>query len=288
MFPTENARGPGPEPLRIPRRDPGLVAIPALGLASLVLVLIRPALIALPLAAASILAGLAYTRCLEARAVRVSPLLLGGIIGLVVVVAVVRPALYLVSIVGALFAAGVWAMSKLRQGGTSDSLFATFLGVALLGLAPSHLGLTAVSPFAGGESMGKALAVVTLSVSTAAIAIASLAARSIEARSAGAPVAGGRLGADLAGLLAAVFVSLVASTVKKPQASALDYLLLAAAIAAAVALGRQLAATFVTGGSDPAEIVAPSSIGEVYSLRIMLPASLAFMASYYVGKLAFT
>lgn len=287
MLPTRNAHDPGPRPAEIPRRDPGLVAIPALGIVSVVLVLVRPTLLALPLAAASILGSLSFVTCLEARSVRVSTPLLAASAAFVVLVSVARPALYLVSIIAALVAMAVRSMPKIAEGGTADSLFATFLGFALLGIAPSHLGMMAVSPFAGGESMGRALVVVTMVISAAAIVVASAVARTVDARSAGGEVVGGQLGADLAAFLAAVLVSLIASTVKRPQAAILDYLLLALGISVAVALGRRLASVFVSGGGDPEEIVVPSKIGEAYSLRIMLPASLSFMVSYYVGKLAF-
>jgi hypothetical protein len=287
MLMSQTEQGPGPQLAAIPRRDPGLIALPILGVLSIALVLIRPSLVAVPLATACVLGAAAFAACLEARAVSVSFPLLAACSCAVVIVSVARPALWLVSIVAALFAIAVWAMPRLKEGGVSDSVFASLLGFALLGIAPSHLGLSAISVFAGGESMGKALVVVTLIVTAATMSAAYAAATSFQQRSAGGPVAGGQIGADLAGLLAAVLTSLIASTIKRPQASALYYLFLAVAIAAAVALGRRLESVFVGGGTDPEEIVNPSKIGDAYSLRIMLPASLAFTASYYVGKLAF-
>ncbi len=283
---------PNPNPdqpalAEIPRRDLGLVALPVLGLVALVLVLVRPALLALPLAAASLLAALGTCSCMEARSIQINRFLVGAATVLLVVVAVARPALYLPAVTVSLFAVAIWAMSRLPAPGTSDSLFSAFSVLALLAVPASHLGLVAVSPFAGGESMGKALAVVTMLTAVAALSASAVAEHSLRARSTGGALVGGRLGADLAGLLAAVLVALVASTLKKPSGSTAAYLGFAVVLSGAVALGKRLVAALVTGEPDPEEIVTPSRIGEAYSVRIMLPLSMAFMAAYFVGRLVF-
>ncbi len=287
MAMIETSHNSGPQLAPIPRRDPGLIAIPVLGLASVVVVQIRPSLVALPLAVAAVLATLPFASALEARSVTVPPVLLSALNCAVALLAVGRPALYLIAIPAALFTISIWAMPRLSRGGVSDSVFAGFLGFALFGILPSHLGLMAVTPFAGGDSMGKALVAVTVLVTAANLAAAAAADRSLKSRSVGGPVVGGQIGADVAGLLAGVLVSLIASTIKRPSGSILDYLLFAVAITIAVAIGRRLASVFVTGGSDPHEIVSPSLIGDTYSLQQMLPASLAFSSAYYLGRLVF-
>ena len=282
-----SSQRPVNELAEIPPRDPGLFLIPALGLACVISVFIGPALVAIPLAVAAAAAAVPYRQCMEARAVKVSTGFVAAGSALVTVVAGVRPALFLFATVICLFAAAVISMTKLEGGGVADSLFASFLGIALLGIAPSHLALIANSPFAGGETTGRALAVVVIITGAAALGAASFASHSLQARSTGGAILGGELGADLAGLLSAILVSLIASTIKRPRGSALDYLLLAVVVAAVVAAGRRLTSTLTSGGTDVHEIVWPQKIGDAYSLKIFVPISLSFAATYYLAKIVF-
>lgn len=275
------------QPVRVPTRDPGSIAVPALVLACIVAILVRPAAVAVPLAALSALASWSFSRALRARMVASPPLLLAIASVFLVLLGAARPSLFFAGVPLVMLAVFLWATTRLSRGGAADSLFGSALAVVVTGFLPAHASLAAVSPFAGGESMGRPLVIVTLVAAGAAMVATAAAAASLPSPRTQKRAEGG-LAADLAGLLAAILVCLIASTLRKPDAGVPAFLALAVTIQAAVALGRRLAWVLTTGGGDPQEIVSPTEVTETHTLERFLPLAFASAGAYYVGRLLFT
>lgn len=273
--------------VRVPARDPGSFAVPALVLACIIAILVRPAAVAVPLAALSAMASWAFSKALRARMVASSPLLLAIASVFLVLLGALRPSLFFAGVPLALLAVFFWATTRLSRGGVADSLFGSALAIVVTGFLPAHAALAAVSPFAGGESMGRPLVIVSLIATGAAIAATAAAAASLTSPMPRKRADGG-LGADLAGLLAAILVCLIASTLKKPDAGVVAFLALALTIEAGVALGRRFAWVLTTGGGDPQELVSPAEFLETKTLERVLPLAFASAGTYYLGRLLFT